>query len=36
VIKRSKGYKTRGPVSGFCGAIGGCSREAYGNENSSV
>ena len=32
VIKRSKGYKMRGPVSDFCGAIGGYSREAYGTE----
>ena len=28
VSKRSKGYKTKGPVSDFCRAIGGCSREA--------
>jgi hypothetical protein len=28
VIKRLKGYKMRGLVSDFCGAIGGCSREA--------
>jgi hypothetical protein len=36
VIKQSKGYKMRDLVSDFCGAIGGCSREAYGTENSSV
>ena len=32
MIKRSKGYKMRGLVSDFCGAIGGYSREAYGTE----
>ena len=36
VIKRSKGYKKRGRVSDFCGAIGGCSKEAYDTKNLSV
>ena len=36
--KHTKGRDalSRGPVSEFCGAIGGYSREAYGTENSSV
>jgi hypothetical protein len=28
VIKRLKGYESRASVTGFCGAIGGCSRKA--------
>jgi hypothetical protein len=28
VIKRLKGYESRASVTDFCGAIGGCSREA--------
>ena len=29
-------YKMRGLISYFGGAIGGCSKEAYGTKNSSV